>query len=658
MIDTEFLGAETEKGYVAREGAIMSSVPTTCPFCGCGCGFYLLTESGRLRGIAPSEHHPVSHGRICARGWCAHEAPLWGPRLTQPTINAPGSRAPITWPDALDRVICRIKALQDQGKPVGILGSARATNEENYLASKIARAALHNSNVDFAYYSVCRPLLEGVEDVAGDSAPRVTLQDVESSERIVLIEGDLAETHPQAASAVMRALEKHARLITIGCRTTQMARISSVHFPAAPGCEGEVINGLLASILEIADGNPGVTPANVEGYEVLRRTLREASATNELRQAANWIVEAKNVTYLLPPTSGTPEHCRKDAAALATLCALSGHLNKSGSGILQLLARSNARGACDMGVAHDRLPGYEPITDGPARARLEKLWGVNLPADGGMNAESLLEQMSGLIVVADDPAASLAMGQRALESLRNIEFLVVLDAFATPTAEMAHVTLPIASFAETEGTMTNMEGRVQCLHVATDPPGEARAGWEALAEICARLGMKGNYASAAGVLREIADAAPRYGNAYERALKEGWSESLLPPSDRAGASVQFSAAMPKQAQGRFVLTRGPAFDWAGDPFVAFSPTLSRDSRAERKLFPAGVVEISQQDANSLGIHAGRRVKLTSVRGDVVVPVRLREDLKPGVLMVPYAFRDSVAIVLGRENTTGVTVEPA
>lgn len=583
---------------------------------------------------------------------------MWGPRLTQPTIRVNGTTAPATWACALDLVIRRIRALQDAGKPVGILGSARATNEENYLASKIARAGLHNNNVDFAYHSLCRPLLQGVEDVAGDSTPRVTFQDVESSERIVLIEGDLAETHPQAASAVMRALEKRARLISIGCRTTQMERISSAHFAAAPGCEGEVINGLLAAILELTRRDGQTAAANDERYEFLRRRLQGTRVTEELRRAAAWIAEAKNTTFLSPPTSGTPELRRMDAAALATLAALSGHLNKSGSGLMPLLARSNARGACDMGVTPDRLPGYEPVGNDKAHARLRELWGRNLPAERGMDAASLVEQMSGLMILADDPPASLAMGQRALEALRNVEFLVVLDAFATPTAGTAHVALPIASFAETEGTVTNIEGRVQCLHVATDPPGDARAGWDVLAEICATLGPGERYASAADVLREIGQAAPRYGKAYQRVLNEGWSESLLQRSERAGDDFQFASATPKPVESGFVLTRGPAFDWASDPLVAFSPTLSRDSRAERKLYPTGVVEISQQDADSLGIHAGRRVKLTSARGDAVVPIRLREDLKPGVVMVPYAFRDSVASVLGAETTTGVTVEPA
>ena len=138
-----------------------------------------------------------------------------------------------------------------------------------------------------------------------------------------------------------------------------------------------------------------------------------------------------------------------------------------------------------MGIAPDRLPGYQPLDDQAAQQRLQALWGKKLPSAPGLDAESLLQFVSGLIVLADDPAAVLPMGQRAMAALGKIEFLVVLDAFLTPTAQMAHVALPIASFAETEASPAWKAD--QRLRAATDPPGEARAGWQVLAELCTRL---------------------------------------------------------------------------------------------------------------------------------------------------------------------------
>jgi len=112
------------------------------------------------------------------------------------------------------------------------------------------------------------------------------------------------------------------------------------------------------------------------------------------------------------------------------------------------------------------------------------------------------------------------------------------------------------------------------------------------------------------------------------------------------------------AEGSHVLVRDSAYDWGRDPLVSFSLTLSREYQSQRKLFPNGFVEMCKQDADGVGVHPGRAVRLTSVHGDAVVPLRVRTDLQPGVLFVPYAFRDHVANVLGTHSVTAVKVEQA
>jgi predicted molibdopterin-dependent oxidoreductase YjgC len=635
------------------------AAPTTCPFCACGCGLYLLVNKGELVGVAPSETHPVSKGRLCARGWGAHEAPLWGSRLREPLVKRNGKLESVSWDEALDHVTGRVKGLLDAGKSVGVLGSPRATNEENYLAGKLARAGLETNNVDFSYHSLCRPLIAGVEDVTGEYACSISLKDVEASETIVLIEGDLAKTHPRAAFAVMKAVEGGARLITIGCTRTQMVGLSSLYLETAPGSEGEALNGLLAGVLHQGLEDRISAAGHCEGYDALRRDVGAVKTTEEMRQAAEWIARASRAAFLMAPISGPGDQSRKDAAAFATLAAITGHLDRPGSGLLLLLGRSNVRGACDMGVASDRLPGYQPLGDRRVQQRLEGLWGKKLPSASGLDAESLLQSVSGLIVLADDPPSVLPMGQRAMAALEKMESLVVLDAFDTPTVRAAHAVLPIASLAETEGTLTSMEGRVQRVRAATDPPGEARAGWQVLAELCARFDVGASYSSATDVLREIAQAAPRHAGIGQRMLEEGWGGTLVQDSDTGKRVLRATGvAALRSAERPHLLARDSAFDWGRDPLVLFSPTLSRDYQSQRKLFPNGFVEMCPQDADELGVRAGWRVKLTSLHGAAVVPIQVRTDLKPGVLLVPYAFRDYVASVLGGESIAAVKAERA
>jgi predicted molibdopterin-dependent oxidoreductase YjgC len=245
-----------------------------------------------------------------------------------------------------------------------------------------------------------------------------------------------------------------------------------------------------------------------------------------------------------------------------------------------------------------------------------------------------------------------------MAALEKIEFLVTLDAFLTPTAQMAHVVLPIASFAETEGTVTSMEGRVQRLHVAVDPPGEARPGWQVLAELCARFELRTAYHAASDVLSEVGRATPKYARVGQSEDKWGGIGTAKAPND--GKFRLFVVEAPRQApaEGAHLLVRDGTFDWGRDPLVSFSPTLCRDYQSQRKLFPNGFVEMCKQDADGVGVHPGRPVRLTSVHGNAVVPLRVRPDLQPGVLFVPYAFRDYLVNVLGTESVTAVKVEQA
>jgi predicted molibdopterin-dependent oxidoreductase YjgC len=583
---------------------------------------------------------------------------LWGNRLRQPLVNRNGKLESVSWVETLDHVAGRIKELLAAGKSVGVLGSARATNEENYLAGKLARAGLQTHNLDFSYRSICGPLLTGLEEVCGECTPSISLNDIESSQTILLIEGDLAETHPRAASAVMAAVDKGAHLITIAYTSTQISRLASLLLLARPGNEGEVIDGLLAAVVQLGLEDRASVGVRCEGYDALRRDLETVKISAEMRQAAEWIACATRATFLIPPVSGEGPPSRREAAALATLAAVTGHLGRPGSGLLPLLARTNVRGACDMGIAPDRLPGYQPLDDKESQQRLQGLWGKKVPSTPGLDAESILQSVSALIVLADDPPAVLPMGQRAMAALGKIEFLVVLDAFLTPSARIAHAVLPIASFAETEGTLTSMEGRVQKLRVAVDPPGEARAGWQVLAELCTRFDAGAPYSSATDVLHEMGLAVPRYARMGE--FEDRWGGMWMAKGSNGGKFKLCVAEVPRltPAEGSHVLVRDSAYDWGRDPLVSFSLTLSREYQSQRKLFPNGFVEMCKQDADGVGVHPGRAVRLTSVHGDAVVPLRVRTDLQPGVLFVPYAFRDHVANVLGTHSVTAVKVEQA
>lgn len=613
-------------------------------------------RDGQLVGVAPAEKHPIAQGKICSRGWAAHEAPLWGNRTLHPSIRRNGNPETVSWDDALNYVSARLRDLLVEHKQVGVLGSARAANEENYLAGRLARAALGTNNVDFAYGAVYRPLLAGLEDVRGPGLDSLSMADIESSGAIVLVEGDLAKTHARVASSVLRALRSGARLIAIGNARTQMARLASCFLPAAPGCEGSVIAGLLAAVLRHDSGRSG-GDTHWSGVDEMRATLRDVHTTRDMRKAAGWLA-AERVVFLMGPTGAGPQRLRTDAAALASLAAVTGHLGKSGSGLLLLPARANVRGACDMGLAPDRLPGHQHIEDTAARQRLEDVWRRNLPAAPGLDAHRMIESVSGLIVVSDDPAAVLPQGKRARAALERLELLVVLDSFVTPAVNIAHVALPVASPAETTGSYTSLEGRVQRIRPAASPPGEAREGWRVLAELYSRFDAGVTWNDASDVFREIVQAVPPYRIALD-AFDDAWGSAVVDGQQPVSVALRSTAAKSLATSAHpYVLARDGAFEWGDDPLYLHSPTLSREYLSARKLFPEGFVYMNSDDTDALGVRVGWRVKLRSLYGEAVVHVRPRVDLRHGSVVAPYGLRNAVAAVLGEQDVIAVNVERA
>jgi len=570
-------------------------------------------------------------------------------------VRRGGRLEPTSWESALELARASLTTLIEAGKDVGVLGSARATNEENYLAVRLARGALQTGSVDSCLRATYQPLVDGIVAVANGRAPAGTLADVEASALILVLEGDLASTHPQAAHAVIKAVKAGARLVTIGCARTQLARLAALHLPALPGERAFLVAGLVAGA--VAEPEQAGSPERpMLGLEALRGSVAALAVSEQLRQVAGWLARATRASILVGPEGGAPECLVREGAAIATLAAVTGHLGRPGSALLPLPARGNLRGACEMGVTPHLLPGMIKLTEAAGVARLAQAWGRAPATTLGLTAEGMPGRVAGLVVHAEDVPAVAPAGQDVLEALGQTECLVVLDAFLTPTAGAAHVVLPVASFAEGEGTTTSLEGRVQPVRPAARPLGEARHGWQALAELSAALGLPFPYRSANDVLREIGEVVPTYAAVADRTRDEAWGTFTSPPLDDRGPTLRPLAVDRVVAALPAVLALDGVFDWGSDPLVGLSPTLCRDHVSRSKLYPQGFVRMSKRDADGLSVRQGWSVRLASAHGEVALPIVLCDELEPGVLLVPYAFRERVIGVLGGQSEVAVTAE--
>ena len=620
-----------------KGASTVRSERTICPFCSCGCGFYLRGTAGGMEGVGPSEHHAVSAGRLCVLGWSAHEASRWGPRLRTPLLRQDGELQPVSWEEALAAAADGLSRLRSAGRPLGVLVSGRSSNEESYLAVALARSALRTPHLDAGLRGQWDALLRGLGRVRQRPAPGEALARLESSDLVVLLEDDLSVTHPRVAQAVLRAVRRGARLVTVGWQRTPLATLASHHVPLDAAAPLATLAGL--------------------GVQAPLKA---------------WLSAACRASFVLSPFDADPALLRAASACFSELAA-----GLSGGGteplLLPLPVRANTRGALDMGVAPDCLPGCRPLGDSEARASLRRVWGNDGCWDAGVDADGMAGVVAGLVVVGEELPAVHPSPARVREQLAAVEHHVVVDAFLTETAAAAHVVLPMAAFGEAEGTVTGVEGRAQVLRPFGPPPAGVRQGWEILAALMQALDSPYRVRTPAELRGAIAASVPGYESLGGPLPDDGWPVAWpevepVPAGGNgkgaAGADAPWPAQIvaapgPHGSTGRgLLLRRVGAFDWGQDSLVRFSPTLRRDSASRARRFPQGLVAMCASDAGALGVRDGWMLRLRSPHGEARVALAVQDGLEPGMVLVPYAFREQLGAVLGAEGVAEVVVRPA
>ncbi len=364
-------------------------------------------------------------------------------------------------------------------------------------------------------------------------------------------------------------------------------------------------------------------------------------------------------------TLGITEHhnATDNVLALINLALLTGHVGRYGSGLVPIRGQNNVQGGGDMGALPNKLPGFQDVEDDEKRGKFEAEWGVEIPPAAGWHLTAMFEAMErgdlrALYVIGENPAQSEADVGRARRLLEGLDFLVVQDIFMTRTAQMADVVLPAAAaWAETDGTVTSSERRVQRVRKALDPPGRARDDVAILCDLAGRLGHDWGYPSAEEVWDELRSLSPVHAGMSYRRLEEHRGLQW-PCYDEEHPGELF-------LHGRL---------WADDPDergrpAPFSPTewvppvdelteefpirLTTGRRLDSyntgvqssgyrsPIRSAETIDLDPVDGERLGIADGERVRVVSRRGAVEAPARFATDLRPGLAFMTLHFPDEV-----------------
>ncbi len=619
----------------------LTNVPSLCNHCAVGCNTVLSTRTGQIKRVMPRQNEAVNEIWLCDKGRFGHHFNGSPNRLTQPLIRKNGQLPPAPWSEALALIGQKFGAIKAAAgaEALGGIAGARLSNEDLYIFQKLFREVIGTPNIDHRV-GLCAALEDTTAATVGVGVG-TDLSRLGKGAAILVIGADLDEEAPVLYLRVAGAAAKRgAQLINAGGRQTKLDAQAQTSLRYRYGTAAQLVWGLVASVLAQNLAASDFIAAKTTGLAQLQAAAKAIDlsetakitgiAAAEINAVAKTFAEAKNGVIIFGLEAGNDPAMQ---AGLEALALLTGHAGQADNGVIAVLPHANSRGAADMGVVPDRLPGYVPL-DGQA----------------GLSARQMLSGQSGLkamLIAGADPAAESDQWKAALAGL---DFLVVQELFLTETAQLAEVVLPARGVAERDGSFTNLERRVQTFDAAVPAPVQAWADWLILCAIAGELGAEWGFASADGVMAEITAQVPLYAGmdfknltasvSLERKtshyIYEGMSftadvrEGVQWPSlaEQAGATVPLRYLEPAAAPAVAGLTLvAPRVLYDGGRLLA-------ESEVVRAHLEPPVIRLSRADAKALGVAAGDSVTVAGDGTAVTLPVQIERTLAAGVALIP------------------------
>lgn len=645
-------------------GAASQWTRTTCSYCGVGCELRVGTRDGRIVQVRPEPTAPVSKGHLCSKGRYAWSFGSSADRITQPLLRGEGGWRVVGWDEALDHAAALLARLRDQHGPdaIGVLGSARAVNEENYLIQKFARLAIGSNNVDCCARVCHTPSAAAMKHMLGTGAATNAFDDIERAAAILVVGANPTENHPIVGARIKQQALRGARLLVIDPRRIELAQYAELHLAPRPGTNIPLLHALAQVILSEGLWDRQFVQARVDGLEVFESFVRQYTPeraaeicgvpAQDIRAAARLYVSVK------PAMSfhglGLTEHVQgtESVMALVNLALLTGNLGKPGAGVNPLRGQNNVQGAAIMGCEPSVLTGGAPIE--AVRARFEEVWGAPVPVGRGLHLLEMIDaaaagRLKALYVVGYDILLTLPKTAAVRSALARLDALIVQDLVMNETArEFGTVFLPAATTFEKDGTFMNAERRIQRVRKAIDAPGLARTDAWIVAELARRLGAQAHFAfaSADQIWDEVRQVWPAVaGISYGRIEAEGlqWP---CPTLQHPGLAVLHVDAFADRPRARLecveftptpevVDERYPFMLMTGRNLYQFNAGTMTSRTANQQLRPHDTLDIAPTDARALGIVEGERLRVVSRRGAAVLPARLDERLRPGQLFATF-----------------------
>jgi predicted molibdopterin-dependent oxidoreductase YjgC len=497
-----------------------------------------------------------------------------------------------------------------------------------------------------------------------------------------IIGSNTTEQHPVFGIMIRQAvIRRGVKLVVADPRRIDLVDFATIHLRHRPGTDIALLNGLMNIILEKGWEDKSFIKTRTEGFEEFKAVVENYSPeitaeitgvpTEQLNQAAE--ILALNKPMAVMWAMGITQHIVgvRNVLDLANLQMLLGNMGVPGGGVNPLRGQNNVQGACDMGGLPNVYPGYQIVTIEATKQKFEAAWGVSLSDRVGMTVTEMIpaageDKVKALYILGEDPLMSDPDSAHIRLCLERCNFILLQEIFPSETSHYADVLLPGVSFAEKEGTFTNTERRVQMIHKAIEPLGDARPDWWIIAELAKRILMENkqlvsmarfsgwNYTEPAQIMDEVAALTPSYAGVNHARLERGeqlqWPvRDLTHPGTPILHIGQFArglgkftpidhippAEMPDSDYPMILSTGRVLYHWHGGE-------MTRRAKGLFEIYSEPLIEINPDDASHMGVNGHKRVRISSRRGTIEAEAWITDRVPPGMVYANFHFPEASA----------------
>ncbi|WP_043650201.1 molybdopterin oxidoreductase family protein [Chitinilyticum litopenaei] len=613
--------------------------PCVCNLCGTGCGQFLKTDGHKVYGVSPLIAHPVSKGKLCIRGWHSNELLSTNERITTPLIRENGELREASYDEAIALVAARMQAFDGAAGEIGVLASARSSNEDSFTLARLTRDVFKTTLRGIGAEAGHRKSMAALEQAFGYPGAHGSLTAIDHADYILVVGTDITRQNPVIGGNIHAAQRRGARVVTLSSSRTQIAKLSTKHFQEKPGTLGLLVNALGKALMAIRTVNHD-RRANIDqlpGYADYAAALRSISSValerasgiryEEIEEEAHHLEQARSIVILF--SSGISGLDRPTIDAITNLALLSDRMDHPHSAVIPVAGISNLQGSFDMGMSGELGNSVFKALATP---------------DSRIRALFVIDHDDGII--------------RDKERIAALDFVVYACAYKSAFMELADVVFPLPAYNETDGTYTASDKRVQITHKNVDSRHHVLPGWSLFERIANASGQHWGYHNAAQVFKDIAAHTRGYGDLSHELLSKGFGQHWNPQGFAGCGRRKFNAInieyweSPTTPEFPFALMIGKAQHyWHQNNLMRKTIVPRREYDQTLWLYPHGYIEISPDDAVRLKVRDKWLVNVRSSIGThMKIAVKISPDVQDGTAYIPYFIKNMISdFLLPYEN---------